>query len=323
MKAIVQHAYGPPDVLQLVDIDEPEPGDDEVLVRVRASSINMADVDYLLGRPWVTRLGMGLTRPKNVVPGTDMAGVVEAVGAGVVELSPGDEVFADLTDAGSGAWAELVSVPQVALTKMPAGVDFEQAAAVPSSGVLALQGLRARREIREGDQVLINGAAGNVGPFAVQIAKSFGAEVTGVDRTDKLELLRSIGADHVIDYTRADFTRGERRYDFVLDMVSSHPVGQVLRALNRGGAYVVIGGPLHRYFFAMTFGHLLALPGGKKTGMPMWEANKAADVAELAAMLAAGTLSPFIDRRFSLAEVPDALRYVDEGSFQGKVVITI
>ena len=225
MKAIVRSVYGSPDVLELADVDMPVVGDDGVLVRVRAASLNAADLDYLYGKPLLTRMGTGLRRPRNRGLGLDVAGQVEAVGRDVTAVKPGDEVFGDMTEHGYGAFAELVAAPERAWAPKPAGMTFEQAATIPQAAILALQGLRGRgRRVQAGQRVLVNGASGNVGPFAVQIAKAFGAEVTGVCSTGKMDLVRELGADHVIDYTREDVASGGRRYDWIVDVAGNHSV---------------------------------------------------------------------------------------------------
>ena len=240
--------YGPPDVLRLEEVAIPVPKADEVLVRMSASSVNMADVDYLLGRPKFARLGTGLRVPKNRGLGLDVAGVVEAIGENVTRFRPGDEVFGDLTEHGFGAFAEYVCAPEDAFAPKPKGLTFEAAAAAPQAGVLALQGLRGKRPVRPGQRVLINGAGGNIGPFAVQIAKSFGAEVTGVDGTEKLDLLRSVGADHVIDYTEVDYTATGQQYDRILDVAASRPIRESRRALRPKGVYVAVPGSITGVF---------------------------------------------------------------------------
>jgi NADPH:quinone reductase-like Zn-dependent oxidoreductase len=217
-------------------VDVPVPAADEVLIRVRASSMNKADVDYVLGRPWVARMGTGLRRPRASIPGIDVAGEVESVGGDVTRLRPGDHVFADIFEEGSGAWAEYVAVSEAALTPIPAGVSLEDAACVPSSGIFAIQCARDKRPLREGDQVLVNGASGNVGPFAVQIAKSYGAEVTGACRTDKMDMVRSLGADHVIDYTREDYRESGTRYDLIIDVAARGGVLRIRQSLKSCGS---------------------------------------------------------------------------------------
>jgi len=323
MKAIVRDRYGSPDALQLREIDKPVVGDDEVLVQVRAAGVNMADVDYLRGQPYIARLGTGLPRPKNRVLGLDVAGTVEAVGSNVTRFQPGDEVFGDLTEHGYGAFAEYACAPEDAFAPKLAGLTFEEAAAVPQAGVMAVQGLVDKRRIRPGHEVLINGAGGGVGPFAVQIAKSFGAEVTGVDDPGKLDLVRSIGADHVIDYTREDYTTSGRRYDRVLDVAANRSIFDCRRALKPKGRYVVIPGSIARLFQAMLLGPLISTVGSRKMGMLMWKPFKREDVAILTELIEAGHVAPVIDRRFPLSEVAEALRYQEEGRARGKLVITV
>ena len=323
MKAIVRSGYGPPDVLRLTEVAKPIPNDGEVLVRVHASSVNMADVDYLLGRPKIGRLGTGLRRPKNSGLGLDVAGEVEAVGESVTLFQAGDEVFGDMTAYGFGAFAEFVCAPQDAFALKPAGLTFEEAAAVPQAGVMALQGLRSKGRIQPGDKVLINGAGGNVGPFAVQIAKSFGAEVTGVDSTPKLDMLRSIGADHVIDYTRNDYTKLGPHYDWILDVAAYRSIFESKRALRPRGVYVMIPASIGSAFQAMVLGPLISMVGSHRLGMVMWRPFKKQDVAFLKELIDAGKVRPVIDRTYPLSDVPEALRYQEQGRTRGKLVITI
>lgn len=321
MRAIVQAGYGGPEVLRLEDIEKPVPADHQVLVRVRASSVNMADVDYLRGRPAATRLAYGLHTPRYRVPGTDVAGEVEAVGSSVTRFRPGDEVWGDLTGTGSGAYAEYVCAEEASLAPKPARLSFEQAAAVPSSGVLAVQAIRARGSVRPGDQVLINGASGNVGPFAVQIAIALGADVTGVCSTPKMEMVRALGAAHVIDYTREDYTAGPHRYDRIVDIAARRSIFTSRRALRPGGAYIWAGGSMAVFAQAMILGPLLWPFGRRRIGIFSWKPFKADDVAFLAELIESGRLEPVIGRRFPLSEVPDALHYQESGQAQGKIVI--
>jgi len=324
MKAIVRDRYGSPDVIELADVPTPTAGDDDVLVRVRAASLNRADLDYLTGTPLLTRMGTGLRRPRNQGLGLDAAGVVEAVGRNVTRFQPGDEVLGDLTAFGYGAFAEYACAPEKAWAKKPAGVSFEAAASVPQAAILALQGLRGGRGIRPGDAVLVNGASGNVGPFAVQLAKAFGAEVTGICSTSKMDFVRSLGADHVIDYTREDYTRSGPRYAWILDVMARGSVLRVKRALKPGGTYVMVGGTTGAILQALLLGPLISLAGSRKMGLLLWWTPFAQDdIARLTELLEAGAIAPVIDRRFTLAEVPDALRYLDAGLAQGKLVITI
>jgi NADPH:quinone reductase-like Zn-dependent oxidoreductase len=323
MKAVVRHIYGSPDVLQVADINMPSVADDEVLVRIRAAGVNMADMDYLLGRPKVARLGTGLRNPKHTRLGLDVAGHVEAVGNNATTFQPGDEVFGDLTEYGFGAFAEYVCAPEAAFALKPANLTFEEAATVPQSAVMALQGVRSRRPIQPGEKVLINGAGGGVGPFAVQMAKSFGAEVTGVDLPAKLDLIRSVGADHVIDYTRDDFTRSGQRYDRILDIAGGHTIFEFRRALEPKGIYTAIPGSITQLFQTMIVGPLISLFGSRQMGMLMWKPFKQEDVAFVRELIEADKVSPIIDRRFPLQDVADALRYQEEGRNQGKLVLTV
>ncbi len=324
MKAIVRDEYGSPDVLELRDIDIPVAKDDGVLVRVRAASLNQADLDYLYGKPLLTKMGTGLRRPKNRGLGLDAAGVVEAVGRAVTAFQPGDEVFGDLTMFGYGAFAEYACAPERAWALKPKGMTLEEAATVPQSAILALQHLRGSRRIEPGHKVLINGASGSVGPFAIQIAKALGAHVTAVCSTTKMELVRRLGADHVIDYTREDYTRNGQRYDWIVDVVGNHSLLECRRALKPKGTYVLVGGPTRRIFGALLLGPLISLAGNRKMGLMMgWKPFKQADVAFLKELIEAGKIAPVIDRRYPLAEVPDALRYLEAGQAQGKIVITV
>ena len=323
MKAIVRDEYGIPDVLQLREVAKPTPNDNQVLVRVHASSVNMADVDYLLGRPRIARLGTGLGKPKNGGLGLDVAGQVDAVGKNVTRFQPGDDVFGDLTDHGFGAFAEYVCAPEKAFALKPAGMTFEEAATVPQAAVMALQGLRGKRRLQPGNNVLINGAGGNVGPFAVQIAKSFGGEVTGVDSTEKLDMLRSIGADHVIDYTEEDYTKTEQLYDWILDVASYRSIFVSKRALSPNGVYVMVPDSMAGVFQAMVLGPLISIASRQKMGMLMWKPFNEKDVAFLTELLEAGKVTPVIDRTYPLSEVPEALRYQSEGRARGKIVITV
>jgi NADPH:quinone reductase-like Zn-dependent oxidoreductase len=318
--------YGPPDVIELREVDRPIPSADQVLVRVRAASVNRADLDGLTPRPSFVRLFIGLRAPRNHRVGIDVAGVVESVGASVARFRPGDALFADLFAFGGGAFAEYVCANEKAFQSMPSGMTFEEAATLPHSAVLALQGLRLRkgRTIRPGDKVLIDGASGNVGPFAVQIAKSMGAEVTGVSSTDKMDLVRSLGADHVIDYSKVDYTSTGERYDWIVDTDSHHSVFAVRRALRPNGVYVTLGGTTWPILQALLLGPLISKAGDKWVGLMFWwKPFNREDVERLKALIAAGKLAPVIDRRYPLSQVVDALRHVNEGRARGKVVITV
>jgi NADPH:quinone reductase-like Zn-dependent oxidoreductase len=325
MKAALQRAYGTVDVIRLEEVGQPVPGDDEVLVRVYAASVNRADLDGLGPRPGFVRLFIGLRAPRQQRTGTDVAGVVEAVGAKVARFKPGDRVFADLFNVGQGAFAEYVAAPEKAFQRIPAEMSFEDAATLPHSAILAIQGLRLRngRTFKPGDKVLIEGASGNVGPFAVQIAKSMGAVVTGVASPSKLEFVRSLGADHVIDYTTVDITTAGERYDWILSAETRHWLLRYRRALRPSGVYLTLGAPTTRTFLSLLLGTLLAKLTGRTMGLMLWwKPFHPPDVATLTGLIAAGKLKPAIDRRYPLSEVVEALRYVDDGHARGKVIVT-
>jgi len=324
MKAAILERYGPPEAVELRDIERPVPTGDQVLVRVRAASVNRADLDGLTPRPSFVRLFIGLRAPRNTSVGIDVAGIVEAVGPDVTRFQPGDEVFADLFGSEGGTFAEFVSAPAKKFESMPTGMSFEDASTLPHSAILALQGLRLRkgRTPKPGDKVLINGASGNVGPFAVQIAKSMGAEVTGACRTSKVDFVRSLGADHVIDYTKVDYTTAGERYDWILDTDSHQSIIRSRRALRPNGVYVTLGGTSSPILQAMLLGPLLSLFSDRYSGLMLWwKPFNPDDVAKLKELIAAGKVKPVIDRRYPLSEVVDALRHVNDGRAKGKVVI--
>ena len=324
MKAMVRHKYGSPNVLEVQEIDKPIVTDGEVLVRVHAASVNPYDWHFLRGKPFFVRLTEGLLKPKKKILGVDMAGQVEAVGRDVKQFQPGDEVFGG--SANLGAFAEYVCVPEnAALVLKPASVTFEDAAAVPLAALTALQGLRDKGQIQPGHKVLINGASGGVGTFAVQIAKSFGAEVTGVCSTRNLDMVRSIGADHVIDYTQEDFTKNGQTYDLIYCAVGNRSAAAYKRALNPRGICVVAGFTTmsHMLFQVLFLGAWVSMTGSKKIrDMGMMKPNKE-DLVFIKELLEAGKVVPVIDRRYPLSEVPEALRYLEEGHARGKVVITV
>jgi NADPH:quinone reductase-like Zn-dependent oxidoreductase len=322
MKAIVYTEYGSPEVLQLKEVEKPTPKDDELLIKIQASAANPADWHLLRGEPFLARLNAGLLKPKNPILGIDIAGQVEAVGKNVTEFQPGDEVFGDC--GWGGGFAEYVCVTEKNLVLKPAHITFEEAAAVPIAAITALQGLRDSGQIQPGQKVLINGASGGVGTFAVQIAKSFGAEVTGVCSTRNLDMVRSIGADQVIDYTQEDFTQNGQRYDLIIDNVGNRSVSDLKRALSPQGTCVIVGfSSLGLLFQHMFLGPLMSMTGSKKIGlMGTANANKK-DLGFLKELLEAGKVKPVIDRRYPLSEVPEAIRYLEEGHARGKVVITL
>ena len=322
MRAIVHNTYGSPDVLELQEIDKPDPTDDEVLVRVRAASVNPADWYGVTGTPYVGRVLMGLRKPKSSSVRIDFAGTVEAVGRDVTEFRPGDEVFGR-----SGAFAEYVCVrADGALALKPANLTFEQAAAVPVAALTALQGLRDKGQLQPGQKVLINGASGGVGTFAVQIAKALGAEVTGVCSTRNVDLARSLGADHVIDYTHEDFTRSDRRYDLMLDIAGSRSWSACRRVLNPQATLVIVGAPKGNPLLG-PLGHIVkvrlaAVRSSRKVVFFVAKLNQA-DMVVLRELLEAGKVTPVIDRRYELSEIADALRYLGEGHAQGKIVLAV
>ena len=320
MKAVVYSEYGPPEVLRFEDVDKPVAKDDELLVRVRAASVNQWDWDLVRGNPLLVRLG-GLLRPQHRILGADVAGVVEAAGGTVTRFQPGDAVFGDSSGCGWGGFAEYSVAREDALARKPAAMSYEEAAAVPQAAVLALQGLRKGGPIRPGLKVLINGAGGGVGTFAVQIAKSFGAEVTGVDRVEKLGMVASIGADRVIDYTHEDFTRRGEGYDLILDVAAHHSAVDCERALNAGGTYTLVGGSTGTILQVVFLGPVMAVTRSKKMSLLMHQPNR--DLADLTQLLETGQLSPVIDRCYPLTQVPEAVRYLGEGNARGKVVITV
>jgi NADPH:quinone reductase-like Zn-dependent oxidoreductase len=323
MKAVVCTKYGPPDVLQLNEVEKPAPKDNEVLIAVHAASVNMYDWHLLTADIVMVRLmGGGLLKPKNTRPGADMAGRVEAVGGNVKQFRPGDEVFGDLSACGSGAFAEYVSVPENAVALKPANMTFEQAAAVPMAAVTALHGLRDLGRIQPGQKVLINGASGGVGTFAVQIAKAFGADVTAVCSTKNLNLARSIGADQVIDYTQEDFTNGGKRYDLIFAANGYHPLSAYKRALSPTGTYVASGGSLAQIMQAMLLGSWMSRTGGQKIAALTYMPNQK-DLVVMKGLLEAGKVVPVIDRRYPLSEAAEALRYLGDGHARGKVVIAV
>lgn len=320
MKAIVFARYGTADDLQLRDVAQPAPTDDEVLIKVHAVSINDWDWQILQGIPFSNRMTFGLRRPRRHILGSDVAGRVEAVGRKVEGLRPGDGVFGDL----SGSWggfAEYVCAREDALVGKPSGMTFVEAAAIPQAATLALQGLRDVGRIQRGQRILINGAGGGVGTFGVQLAKLYEAEVTGVDSTGKLDMLRSLGFDHVVDYTQEDFTRRGERYDLILDVKTDRPLRDYLRVLNPGGTYVTVGGATGSLVRVMLSKPLVALVGTKKVALVFLKPNK--DLDHICELYATGKLRPVIDGPYGLAEVPAVMRYFAEGKHEGKVVIRL
>lgn len=322
MKAIVCRRYGPPEGLAYEDLPMPEPKAGEVRVRVHAASVNAADWHFMRGTPFPIRLMSGLRNPKFPILGADVAGRVDAVGDGVAEHQPGDAVFGDLSGCGFGAFAEYVCVPEQALAPMPAGLSFDEAAAVPMAAVTALQALRDKGQIQEQYRVLVAGASGGVGSFAVQIAKALGAEVTALGRTEKLEMVRGLGADRVIDTTQEDVTRMGELYDLILDAAAYRSILAYRPLLRPEGAYVLVGGSNAQLFQMMLLGPWMSKPGGRRLVMVMAKPNRD-DLREVSALIEAGSVRPVIDRTFALSAVPDAIRHLESRMVQGKVVIAV
>lgn len=320
MKAIVYHSYGSPDVLKLEEVKKPIPRDDEVLIKIHAVSVNRSDWEGLIGKPLYARLG-GLLRPSRRILGSDIAGRVEATGRNNQRFQPGDEVFGDILGH-MGGFAEYVCVGGNTLAQKPASLTFEQAAAIPQAAVIALQGIRDKGQVRPGQKVLINGAGGGAGMFAVQLAKLYGAEVTGVDNTGKLDFVRSLGADYVIDYTQEDFTKNRKQYDFILDLVAYRSVFDYTQALAPKGSYFLVGGSMATIFQVLLLGPWIRRTTGKNIGVLAVRPNPK-DLIHITELCEAGKIVPFIDKLYSLSEVPEALRYVGEGRVKGKVVITL
>ncbi len=326
MNAVVYYEYGSPDVLQFEAIDKPVPGDGQVLVRVRAASANPYDWHFMRGSPYFMRMMTGLRTPKVKSLGVDMAGEIEAVGANVTRFRPGDEAFGTAAGSGSGSFADYTCASEDKLEHKPANLTFEQAAAVPIAGVTALQGLRDCGGIQSGQNVLINGASGGVGTFAVQIAKSLGAEVTGVCSTRNVDMVRSIGADRVIDYTREDFGGDARHYDLMLDAIGNRSLTECRHVLTSRGKYILVGsiddgrwlGPMKRLLTV-----LVLSPFVSQAMVPMLAKINREDLQILKELLEAGKVSPVIDRQYGLDELPEAIRYLEEGHARGKVVITV
>jgi NADPH:quinone reductase-like Zn-dependent oxidoreductase len=327
MKAAYADRYGGPDVVKLREIERPTPTGDRILVRVVSASVNRADLDGLKPKPGFLRLFMGIRAPRSQEMGIDAAGVVEAVGPDATRFKPGDAVMTDLFAAGRfGAFAEYVCAREKAFQPIPTGMSFEEAATLPHSAVLALQGMRLRdgRTFPAGAGVLIDGASGNVGPFAVQIAKAMGAEVTGVARGDKLEFVRSLGADHVIDYETVDYTKAGERYDWIVSVDAHYPVRAARRVLKPGGAYITMGGTTATILAGLGGTVVMSRFGDRWSGLMIWwKAMHPPDVDRLKELIAAGKLTPRIDRRYPLDDVVEALRWVEDGHARGKVVINV
>lgn len=322
MKAIITERYGTPDVLEFKETAKPTPKDNEVLVKIHAASLNMFNWHLLTADIFLVRLNAGFFKPKYKIPGADVAGRVEAVGKNVTQFKVGDEVYGDLAASGCGSFAEYVAVPEKALALKPVNLTFEEAAAFPMAAVTALQGLRDAGKIQAGHKVLIQGASGGVGSFAVQVAKVLGAEVTAVCSTRNMDLVRSLGADHVIDYTKEDFTKNGKQYDLILAVNGYHPINDYKGALTPKGIYVMAGGTTKQIFEAVLRGSFVSEKDGRKLGA-LTAQPKQADLIYLKGLAEAGKIKPVIDKRYPLSETAQALRYLGEGHARGKVVITV
>jgi NADPH:quinone reductase-like Zn-dependent oxidoreductase len=320
MKAIVYTKYGPPETIQLEDVAKPTPKDDEVLIKVRAVSVNRSDWEGLRGKPLYARIG-GLLKPRHQRLGSDIAGRVEMAGRNIWRFQPGDEVFGDILPR-LGGFAEYVCARESALALKPPSMTFEEVAAIPQAAVIALQGIRDRGQVQPGEKVLINGAGGGAGTFAVQLAKMYGAEVTGVDNYGKLDFMRSLGADHVIDYTREDFTKNGKQYDLILDIVAHRSVFAYKRALRPNGSYFLAGGSVATILQILFLGPWIRRTTGKKIRVLAVRPN-IEDLDFMKELIEAGKVTPVIDRTYPLSEVPEAMGYVGEGHAQGKVVISV
>lgn len=320
MKAFVYTRYGSPNVLQLKEIAKPVPSDDQLLIKIHAISINGSDRESLIGKPGYVRMS-GLLRPRQQILGSDIAGVVEAVGKNNTEFQPGDEVFGEIPGY-HGGFAEYVCTHGKVTARKPAGMTFEEASAIPQGGVIALNGIQKKGRVQPGQKILINGAGGSAGTFAVQLAKLYGAEVTGVDNTGKLDFLRSLGADHVIDYTRENFTRTRNQYDLILDLIAHRSVFAYARALKQNGTYFMVGGSVATIFQILIIGPWIKKSTGKHIRFLVVPQNRK-DLLAITGLCTAGKVQPVIDRQYSFDEIPEAMRYVGEGHAKGKVVITV
>ena len=322
MKAIVVEQYGTPDVMKFKDVEKPAPKDHEVLVKIHAAALNMFDWHLLTADIFLVRLNAGLFKPKYKIPGADMSGRVEAVGKDVTQFKVGDEVYGDLAASGCGSFAEYVSVPEKALALKPVNLTFEEAAAYPMAAVTALQGLRDQGKLQPGQKVLIQGASGGVGSFAVQIAKVLGAEVTAVCSARNMDQVRSLGADHAIDYAKEDFTRNGKQYDLIFAVNGYHPINDYKRALSPKGIYVAAGGSMRQIFESLLRSSFVSEKNGRQLGV-LTAKPKQEDLIYLKGLTEAGRVKPVIDKRYPLNETAQALRYLGEGHARGKIVITM
>lgn len=320
MQAIVYERYGPPKVLHLAEVKKPVPAADEILVKIHAVSINGSDREGLIGKPLYARFG-GLFKPGSPILGSDIAGVVESVGKNITGFKPGDEVFGEIP-LYHGGFAEYACTQVHAMALKPAGLSFEQASAIPQGGAIALRAIQLQGQVQPGQQVLVNGGGGSAGMFAIQLAKLNGAQVTGVDNTGKLDFMRSLGADHVVDYTREDFTKKENHYDLILDFIAHRSVFAYRRALKPGGTYFMVGGSVGTIFQILLLGPLLKWRSDRSIRV-LYVSQNRQDLLAITELVQAGKVVPVIDKTFPLSETPEAMRYVGQGHAKGKVVITV
>ncbi len=318
MKAVVYEKYGPPEVHQIKEISKPIPNENEILVKIHASAINSSDSTLTRGKPFLGRLWQGFLKPKNKTLGSDIAGQVEAVGRNIKEFKPGDEVFGDIGDVGFGGFAEYITIPEKTIVLKPTNLTFKEAASIPQASVVALQGLRNHGQIKKGQKVLINGASSGIGIFAVQIAKYFGAEVTGVCSTKKIDMIHSIGADNVIDYAKEDFTKSGQHYDLIFDLHVSHSISEYKRALTPHGTYIACDFNPTSIFL----GPIISLFGSKRVKSYMAKLNKK-DLSYIRQLIESGKIKPIIDRCYSLNQIAEAINYYEEKHTKGKIVIKV
>lgn len=321
MKAIVITEYGSTDVLQLKEVAKPVPGDNEILIKVHAASVNDWDWGMMRGKPFLNRMLFGLVRPKLNIPGVDIAGQIESIGKNVRNFQVGDDVFGDISESGFGGFAEYVCVNENGVVRKPAEMPYAEAAAMPHASMLAIQGLRDIGQIGPGQKILINGAGGGVGTFGVQIAGQFGVEVTGVDSTGKLQMMLDRGFDHVIDYKQEDFTKNGKTYDLILDAKSIHPVFDYVRALSPNGTYVTVGGSMPLVFLILLLSPWISLFCKKKMRIVILKSNK--DLDYIKELYKTGKIKPVIDRSYTLSEVPEAMEHFGKGNHKGKIIINI
>jgi NADPH:quinone reductase-like Zn-dependent oxidoreductase len=321
MKAILLKEYGSPDVLEIGDVAKPVPDDGEVLVNIHSASINDWDWGLVRGKPFVIRLFFGLIKPKITIPGVDISGKIEAVGANVGSLKTGDEVYGDLSECGCGGFAEYVCVPEEALTNKPSNISHNDAAALPHAGLLALQGLVEKGKVTSGQRILINGAGGGVGTLGIQILKPYGVQVTGVDSGEKLDLMRSLGFDSVLDYKKTDFTDTGEKYDLILDTKSNRSVFNYARSLKKNGRYVTVGGSMYRLIEIALLGPLISLFTGKKLSVLIHKPNKGLD--QLSRLVEKGQIKPVVDGPWGFDKIPGLIQYFGEGRHSGKIVVEI